>query len=286
MCNMIRNTMIVGFESERKQPRMNSEIINRIDEITPNNKKYTRGVVVYELLKFADYEGKYENDMIDDYENEIDNKLDNEIKNISYHITKVGEDAPDYDTSQNKQVSIWLPANIVYDLSGRGYSQDIIDSLIEYESKPYRDREHRVQVKKNILDYIKSDNPNRNEYDTVTNDIIDGKYKNNTVAGKLDDKDLVWWQQYDVTASDMARRAGEVKKTKSARINFLKEYLIQYRREAKQWAREHNEDESKIVNDWLPNTKKEIIEMINKFWNVSQPTEEDYTEEIIKFYEQ
>lgn len=263
---------------------MSSDMIDYIDDITPSNKKYTRGVVLYELLKFADTDDQYEDDVIDHYESDLDNKLNNKINNIVYSINNVlTTDTIVVDMDGGKQVNIWLPVNIVDDLSHR-YSNDIGEAIKYYKVRPFRDREHRVNVKRDILEYI-NNIKSKSEMDDVAVDIVNGEYDSNKVAEKIytEDENEVWWKQMDTTTTEMMERAEEVPKTKSKRVEFAKEYILQMKLEIEKDLDE-DDDKSRILNKELPTSYRAVENIIKDLWNPSAPTVKAYTDEVVKIY--
>jgi hypothetical protein len=279
-------TIIHGDTSIRKQPRLNEEIVDYIDSITKtNNKKYTRGVVIYEILMMYDYIDGY-TDNIDELESIYDRRLEREYTGIVSDINSVEIDYTKLNTDMDKQYNIWIPEIVSENMSDR-YSESIIDAINEYKEQPYRDRSHRKTVKKEILEYINSDDSDVDilEYDDVTYSILMNEYQNtDSIEEKIEDVELEWYEKRDTSFADIKEVAEErTKETKKARIKVLKAYYnkqIEYIKNYDEWDEEDIDD---ILQSWLPNTKKDIKEDINELFTVSTPTRNSYADELYEY---
>lgn len=287
---MIQKTILHGVEGVRKQPKLNDELISYIKEQEPENKKYTTGVVIYEMMQLTDISDH--KDLMDEHEECIDQQLKSEIKGIVDTINKIeSKKITHLSTDSNKQVSVWLPPCI--DLGYNG-SKKIIDAVQQYNVTVYNDRQQRIQVKKDLLDYIQSDcEADIFNYTSLTRDIItdSDSVRNNDVPDYLDQIDMEWYEDTDVAPGYMYNQADDndlVKETKSARVKFLKVYYNKKIEEAREFTNSDYWDEintfEEAMEHNLPVDYNSTVKEIMNMFDCSRPSARKYADEVVDIW--
>jgi hypothetical protein len=157
-----QKTQLYGDSTKERQPTVDNMSYKIISTAAAQrNKKMSQGVITYEIVKMS-----YPriNDAIDELEESVNERLEEheinpqDIDGIIYSDGHI----PEFDGEKSHTVRFWLPHDLASSISQNPeiprVGQYINQCVNEYIHHPFRDRTHRIDVKRDLLKAIKYDN--------------------------------------------------------------------------------------------------------------------------------
>lgn len=235
-------------ESIKTKPAIRSGVSFLISEWREYSIKHgTKGTFVYEVLQMH-LDNEF--DHIDEYESMVDSQLHAENVYLSEeipHTVDVEEVIRQYDSdSETVRMKIWLPASFKDELPQRGLGHLIEEALEDYLRSSFKDRLHRIRVKKVILEAVQNDEAPEHP--------IAEKWMD--VNGYLEEE---WYQDDEIDVETLRERGQEIVQTnRDTRIETLRTAVM-------------NAEESP--------TEMNLVELCEDSFEVTEETAQSYIDD-------
>ena len=219
----INSTVIKAHAGKKVQPtipRAANDILVTAGE--DQNKHMTKGVYANEFIKMAKDEYS---DVVDEYEEEIDKQLSEEGIDLVEEVLHTDDELSDYGDTRDVQTGIYFPETFVEQMPARGKSQLITEAVEYYIKTPFLDRQHRIRVKREILQYERGE-IEQEELSELAAEWIDVEFVPDSEDSQ-EDSDSEETEQtfrYDFPF-EYEDHADDVKETQKQRISYLQEYI-------------------------------------------------------------
>lgn len=233
---LMNKTILNGNDATNKQVSLTVWAHQLLSDIAEQgNRRMSQGVVAYEALLFS--REKFE-DVITDYENSIDEKLEdrdidpckvNSVKSTTNTEIKKGFVNRVYELNEERdkekdpygvqeRVKIWIPPVIEEQADFcRGWGSKVEDALLEATTSAYRDRQDRIECKKQLLRYLSD------KRFAVEHPVADAIIKNQTNTFSIPRQlllrfsdDMPWHERDDLTIHDITEMQDKEKRLKQS----------------------------------------------------------------------
>lgn len=276
----IEETALLGDDGKKSKTSIPDYIHKPISKrATELNKKFTQGIIVYELLKFT-YNTEHK-DVIDDKEEGINERLSangvnpNNINKIKYkRRDEARADLRDGEEEGRKQVRYWTPGDYnIFETTDNTKGDMIKTAVLENIKTPYKDRSHRIKVKRDVLRYVEAEEEPKT---TVGNIVINNLDSSLIIPSEIEDigrktVNIEHPQDYKDNmkgVSDTGERAKAIKSLSENREVLSKEEVIKLLKAT------HG------IGDQQAKNQVETISQIQDIWNSSPRNEEEDGDEI------
>jgi hypothetical protein len=215
---MFKTSLELSTESERKQLDVSESVYEYVKQkVNEYNKTCTKGILIYEIYLMVE-NGRTENfDVIDEFESRIDEDLVSLVSPTflrDLEKIKIISDRRDrIDTSTDSaeyKMSIHIPSRFDNEiLPDWGANNSVMEKVTEYKLCAYTCRNHRLTVKRDIIEYIQDDeSPNTNLAEAIINNDSMEMFD----VGDIDDAHskldggLNWYSRSDLTFDDIEEK--------------------------------------------------------------------------------
>ena len=220
----VDSTPIERQSGNRVQPTLPVVVNDQLVRMSENgNTHYTKGVVLSEHIK--QYSDEY-NDGRDEYEQLVDSLLEEQGVTLVEETLFRDVELSDFGDMSDMNTAVFLVETLDEQLPQRGKSQLFIEAVEYYLKTPFRDRLHRINVKREILDYKRGE-IEQEELSELATEWIDVEFVPETDDSQEDSDSEESTYRYE-TLEEYRESADQVKETAQARIQYLQEYIDLY----------------------------------------------------------